>query len=146
MFQPIVKKSELISDLTNLYGSKITTADVKGYCASHGYKYYTITRYLKEFKVTRGKWNLKVTAKKVAQIEKSFEAPAALPATQQSLIPTKDDTFVQFGSFQDVKKIIQSRLFYPTFITGLSGNGKTFSVEQALCISQERTYSCKHYN
>ena len=137
MFQPIVKKSELISDLTNLYGSKITTADVKGYCASHGYKYYTITRYLKEFKVTRGKWNLKVTAKKVAQIEKSFEAPAALPATQQSLIPTKDDTFVQFGSFQDVKKIIQSRLFYPTFITGLSGNGKTFSVEQA-CASLNR--------
>jgi len=137
MFQPIVKKSELISDLTNLYGSKITTADVKGYCASHGYKYYTITRYLKEFKVTRGKWNLKVTAKKVAQIEKSFEAPAALPATQQSLIPTNDDTFVQFGSFQDVKKIIQSRLFYPTFITGLSGNGKTFSVEQA-CASLKR--------
>ena len=131
MFQPIVKKSELISDLTNLYGSKITTADVKGYCASHGYKYYTITRYLKDFKVTRGKWNLKVTAKKVAQIEKSFEAPAALPSTQQTLIPTKDDTFVQFGSFQDVKKIIQSRLFYPTFITGLSGNGKTFSEEQA---------------
>ena len=137
MFQPIVKKSELISDLTNLYGSKITTADVKGYCASHGYKYYTITRYLKDYKVTRGKWNLKVTAKKVAQIEKSFEAPAALPATQQSLIPTKDDTFVQFGSFQDVKKIIQSRLFYPTFITGLSGNGKTFSVEQA-CASLKR--------
>ena len=73
MFQPIVKKSELISDLTNLYGSKITTADVKGYCASHGYKYYTITRYLKDYKVTRGKWNLKVTAKKVAQIEKSFD-------------------------------------------------------------------------
>ena len=137
MFQPIVKKSELISDLTNLYGSKITTADVKGYCASHGYKYYTITRYLKDYKVTRGKWNLKVTAKKVAQIEKSFEAPAALPSTQQSLIPTKDDTFVQFGSFQDVKKIIQSRLFYPTFITGLSGNGKTFSVEQA-CASLKR--------
>ena len=44
MFQPIVKKSELITDLQNLYGSKITTADVKGYCASHGYKYYTITR------------------------------------------------------------------------------------------------------
>jgi len=137
MFQPIVKKSELITDLQNLYGSKITTADVKGYCASHGYRYYTITRYLKDFRNGRGKWNLKVTAKKVAQIEKSFEAPAALPSTQQSLIPTKDDTFVQFGSFQDVKKIIQSRLFYPTFITGLSGNGKTFSVEQA-CASLKR--------
>ena len=83
MFKPVVKKSELISDLQNLYGSKITTADVKGYCASHGYKYYTITRYLKEFKVTRGKWNLKVTPKKVAEIERSFEAPSVLPVTQQ---------------------------------------------------------------
>ena len=42
-----------------------------------------------------------------------------------------DETFVKFGPFADVKKIIQSKLFYPTFITGLSGNGKTFSVEQA---------------
>ena len=38
---------------------------------------------------------------------------------------------MQFGNFKDIKKIISSRLFYPTFITGLSGNGKTFSVEQA---------------
>jgi len=50
---------------------------------------------------------------------------------EQNLIPEKDDTFVRFGNFADIKKIIQSRLFYPTFITGLSGNGKTFSVEQA---------------
>ena len=136
-FQPIVKKEELISDLQNLYGSKITTADVKGYCASHGYKYYTITRYLKDFKTTRGKWNLKVTTKKVAEIERSYQAPAVQPPEQQSLIPTKDDTFVQFGSFTDVKKIIASKLFYPTFITGLSGNGKTFSVEQA-CATLKR--------
>ena len=39
--------------------------------------------------------------------------------------------FVKFGSFNDVKKIIQSKQFYPTFVTGLSGNGKTFSIEQA---------------
>ena len=49
----------------------------------------------------------------------------------QNLIPEKDDTFVQFGNFTDIKKIIKSGLFYPTFITGLSGNGKTFSIEQA---------------
>ena len=47
------------------------------------------------------------------------------------MVPNKDDTFVKFGPFTDVKKIIQSKLFYPAFITGLSGNGKTFSVEQA---------------
>ena len=136
-FQPVVKKEELISDLQNLYGSKITTADVKGYCASRDLKYYTITRYLQDYKVTRGKWNLKVTTKKVAEIERSYQAPSVQPPEQQSLIPTKDDTFVQFGSFTDVKKIIQSKLFYPTFITGLSGNGKTFSVEQA-CATLKR--------
>ena len=54
-----------------------------------------------------------------------------MPAIEQNLIPEKDDSFVKFGNFADVKKIIQSRLFYPTFITGLSGNGKTLSVEQA---------------
>ena len=36
-----------------------------------------------------------------------------------------------FGGFADLKKIVKSNLFYPTFITGLSGNGKTFGVEQA---------------
>ena len=54
-----------------------------------------------------------------------------MPAIEQNLIPEKDDSFVKFGNFGDIKKIIQSRLFYPAFITGLSGNGKTFSVEQA---------------
>ena len=47
------------------------------------------------------------------------------------LTPDKDPSFVPFGNFSDVKKIIQSGMFYPTFITGLSGNGKTLSVEQA---------------
>jgi hypothetical protein len=90
-----------------------------------------VTRYLEPFKTQRGRWNLEVTQEKVEQIERTFQAPAALPAVEQNLIPDKDDTFVKFGNFNDVKKIIQSRLFYPTFITGLSGNGKTFSVEQA---------------
>jgi len=64
-------------------------------------------------------------------MEKAYQAPAALPAIEQNLIPDKDDTFVKFGNFNDIKKIIQSRIFYPAFITGLSGNGKTLSVEQA---------------
>ena len=43
----------------------------------------------------------------------------------------KDDTFVPWGSFSDIVKIIKSGMFYPTYISGLSGNGKTFMVEQA---------------
>jgi len=72
-----------------------------------------------------------VTRERVEEIERSYQAPPALLDVEQNLIPDKDDTFVKFGNFNDIKKIIQSRLFYPTFITGLSGNGKTFSVEQA---------------
>ena len=49
----------------------------------------------------------------------------------ENLVPAKDPLFVPFGNFATLKKVIGSRLFYPTFITGLSGNGKTFSVEQA---------------
>ena len=43
----------------------------------------------------------------------------------------KDETFVPWGSFSDVVKILKSEMFYPVYISGLSGNGKTFMVEQA---------------
>tara|TARA_R110000823_G_scaffold78546_5_gene178969 strand:+ start:14941 stop:16149 length:1209 start_codon:yes stop_codon:yes gene_type:complete len=49
----------------------------------------------------------------------------------ENLVPEKDPLFVPFGNFANLKKILQTRMFYPTFITGMSGNGKTFSVEQA---------------
>ena len=119
---------QLLSELQNLYGVEITAADVRGFCKSRSINYQTVTRRLEPFKTSRGKWNLEVTKESVEKIERSFSAPAVIP---QNLVPEKDDTFVKFGSFTDVKKIIQSKIFYPTFITGLSGNGKTFSVEQA---------------
>ena len=119
------------SSLRNLYGSNVTSADLKAWCAMNGTTYQTVSKKLDQFKVGRGKWNLEVTPQKVEEIERTYEAPAAMPAVEQNLIPAKDDTFVKFGNYGDIKKIIQSRLFYPTFITGLSGNGKTFSVEQA---------------
>ena len=105
----------------------MTSADIRAWCAMNDSNYQTITKKIDPYKVGRGKWNLTVQEK----LEQTFKAPSAIPAIEQNLIPEKDDTFVKFGNFNDVKKIIQSHLFYPTFITGLSGNGKTFSVEQA---------------
>ena len=119
------------SSLRNLYGSSVTSAELKAWCAMNGTTYQTVSKKLDQFKVGRGKWNLEVTPQKVEEIERTYEAPAALPAVEQNLIPAKDDTFVKFGNYSDIRKIIESRIFYPTFITGLSGNGKTFSVEQA---------------
>jgi hypothetical protein len=121
---------QILTDLRNTFGKEFTAADVRGYCASKNISYQTITKRLENFKVGRGKWNLEVTQRKVEEIERSFNNVHVLPEVRQNLIPDKDDTFVKFGNFSDIKKIIQSRLFYPTFITGLSGNGKTFSVEQ----------------
>jgi midasin (ATPase involved in ribosome maturation) len=42
-----------------------------------------------------------------------------------------DKSFVPWGAFSDIVKIVKSNMFYPTYISGLSGNGKTFMVEQA---------------
>ena len=54
-------------------------------------------------------------------------------------VPARESTYVPWGYFKDVEMIINSRQFYPTFITGLSGNGKTMMVEQA-CAKASREY------
>ena len=119
--------SSIVSSLQDTYGPEITAGDIRGWCAMNDCNYQTVTKKLNDYKVGRGKWNLTVTEK----LEQTYQSPSAIPTIEQNLIPTKDDTFVKFGNFSDIRKIIQSRLFYPTFITGLSGNGKTFLVEQA---------------
>ena len=126
-----VNDEQLFSSIQELYGPEITSGDLKGFCASRDLNYQTVSRRLEGFKVSRGRWNLEVTQQKVEEIERSYNNIAVLPEVHQNLIPDKDDTFVKFGNFNDIKKIIQSRIFYPAFITGLSGNGKTLSVEQA---------------
>ena len=129
-FEIKMTREEIIDGLKANYGSEFTAADVRGFCRMNDIAYQTITKKIKEFSVGRGKWNLEVTTKAVENIENSFSAPSVEPTIVQNLIPEKDDTFVKFGPFADLKKIIQSKLFYPAFITGLSGNGKTFGVEQ----------------
>ena len=132
-----VNDEALIASIQELYGSEITSGDLRGFCASRDLNYQTVSRRLEQFKTSRGRWNLEVTQERVQEIERSYQAPPALSAVEQNLIPDKDDTFVKFGNFNDIKKIIQSRIFYPAFITGLSGNGKTLSVEQ-VCAQLKR--------
>ena len=64
----------------------------------------------------------------VTPIRKNVET---MQSAGENLVPERDKTYVEFGDFDKVEKIIQSKIFYPVFITGLSGNGKTLSVEQA---------------
>ena len=53
-----------------------------------------------------------------------------------NIVPTKDPVFVPWGHFKDIKSIVTSKQFYPIFITGLSGNGKTMNVQQACAASK----------
>jgi midasin (ATPase involved in ribosome maturation) len=72
-------------------------------------------------------------AVKVAMVAPSVVATNA----EVSLVPEKASGYVPFGHFNDVRSIIKSKKFYPTYITGLSGNGKTMMIEQ-ICASEKR--------
>jgi len=49
---------------------------------------------------------------------------------RQNLIPASFDGFVKWGHYSTLERVVKSEMFYPTFITGLSGNGKTLMVEE----------------
>ena len=136
-FEIKMTADQVIAKLKALYGTEFTAADIKAFCAMNDITYQTVTKKLQPFKVSKGKWNLEVTQESVKNIENSFAAPAVMPQVEKNLVPSADENFVKFGNFTDVKKIVQSKQFYPTFITGLSGNGKTFGVEQ-VCAQLKR--------
>ena len=89
------------------------------------------------FRVGHGEYKLPVEGGSVAP------APAA-PVTEehavvnlvasnmekQNLVPAPFEGFVSWGHFSTIEKIVKSGLFYPIFVTGLSGNGKTLMIEQ----------------
>jgi MoxR-like ATPase len=101
----------------------------------------------KSLRVDRGLYNLPDIAPTTVPAPAPASAPAPAPALQpnalvadlnvvstgftQNLVPAKDPLFVPFGNFSTLKNVIKSNMFYPVFITGMSGNGKTFSVDQA---------------
>ena len=75
---------------------------------------------------------------KVIKSETNMQAPTlettpslVAQSTTVSYVPKVDPLFIKWGNYADVKKVISSKLFYPCFITGLSGNGKTHGIEQA---------------
>ena len=71
------------------------------------------------------------------KVETQTEAAYVVSSLTGDIVPKKDPVFVSFGNYPDVKSIIKSGMFYPVFITGLSGNGKTMGVTQA-CAENKR--------
>jgi len=160
-------KNEFIRLAMEEYGETITRKEVLSLCDSHGLPkptwfmnggaYATDERAVYAVpelfetdgaaaapakKVKKAKVAKKVASAKVVELphsEGSVSEAAASVRSQalENLVPAKAKNFVPFGSFKDVHTIINSGMFYPMFITGLSGNGKTFGVEQA-CAKAKR--------
>jgi cobaltochelatase CobS len=98
-----------------------------------------------ENRVGRGKYQIQMIANVVPMTKKAVDEPVA-EAIKQSVfeqvkieVPAKDKSYVSWGFFRDIKTIVESMAFYPVFIAGLSGNGKTMMVEQA-CAQAQRKY------
>ena len=79
----------------------------------------------------------KVLTTKAPETDTVSEAAYVVSSLTGDIVPKKDPVFVAFGNYPDVKSIIKSKMFYPVFITGLSGNGKTMGVTQA-CAENKR--------
>jgi hypothetical protein len=138
-----IEKRIILSKLASIFGSKASRTDIINYFKNNNEKIPNWLINGNSFKLERGIINLYVPSDtKLQTLEPvSKEMPVmltnvvALPKKKvvqeiENLVPSKDETYVPFGFFRDLKSIIKSKSFYPLFITGLSGNGKTTMVEQ----------------
>lgn len=134
-------RADVLTKLREHFDSDVVTLkELNQYVKDTDIKYpYFI---LRERKVGRGQFSIaEKTAAAVSPANQQVAAPAMAVnvvniATKravnmtESFIPTEDPTYVNFGFHSKLKEILKSKIFYPVYITGLSGNGKTFMIEQ----------------
>ena len=146
------KQQEYVDHAKKLFGkSTLSVAELKKANSKFGCKY--APQWLiknKDYKVGKSLFKLPVegdvvkneTPNKEAEkiltpVETKKEAAYIVSSLTGNIVPKKDPIFVSFGNYPDIKSIVKSNRFYPVFITGLSGNGKTMGVTQA-CAEAKR--------
>ena len=104
-----------------------------------------------KYKVDRGVYTLNVDSVESdtttvdttdTKISNDTKAAYIVSSLTDNVVPAKDTDFVNFGNYADIKNIVKSKKFYPVFITGLSGNGKTLAVTQACAESKREMIRC----
>ena len=146
------KQQEYVDHAKKLFGkTTLSVAELKKANSKFGCKY--APQWLiknKDYKVGKSLFKLPVegdvvvneTPNKEAEkiltpVETKKEAAYIVSSLTGNIVPKKDPIFVSFGNYPDIKSIVKSNRFYPVFITGLSGNGKTMGVTQA-CAEAKR--------
>lgn len=148
----VEQKAALVRDLIAAYGHAVTRGEIVQFCSDRGLGTPWFILDNPALRSGRGAYDLSgyvsgaaVPAVAIAPtpvpVQEAAMVASVTPITQlrqkklvteisENLVPEKDRTYVPFGFFKDLEAIISSNQFYPVFITGLSGNGKTFMVEQ----------------
>jgi len=148
---PAKKRFVELASATYGDGAVITRDEVKALVKDHGLGW--VSWFVRApYRVGTGKFKLPVAGETITPIkpkkvkvpvmkksEIGEESVVAYHNPTENLVPDKDPLYVPFGNYNDVYSIIKSGRYYPAFITGLSGNGKTFMVEQA-CAKAKREF------
>jgi MoxR-like ATPase len=141
-------KSQTVSDLQNVFGKTVTRKALINYFKD---KSLPVPNWLVnglEYRLDKGLISLetnRVQSPIIPTEDLSIAMQAQVVPLKQKkmitevgdLIPAKDVTYVPFGFYRDLEHIVKSNMFYPLFITGLTGNGKTTMVEQ-VCAKLKR--------
>jgi hypothetical protein len=129
-------QTALIEAINEKFGTTATKAQIVDLCEEKGFRKPSFIFNNKDMRVGRGLYEVPMLLKFAPKVEApvantSATLTAEFDGFKENLVPEKDPLFVPFGNYKTVEKIIKSGMFYPVYVTGLSGNGKTFSVEQA---------------
>jgi len=136
------QRNELIAKLISAFGAKVNKETIVKFCEANGLPnpHFLISR--RDIRIGKD-YNLssfsetpvimKHTDEELAPAMQAQVVPLKRKQVVQeidSTIPVRDKTYVPFGFYRQLEQIVKSKTFYPVFITGLSGNGKTTMVEQ----------------
>ena len=147
------KRIEIANKLiVDFPSGRATQAELMEWAEANGYSKYAPSFVWKsEYRVDRGVFRIPTeTEIKTGTLNVPLEVVAAEAATSkvvesvpdtvtnlmmstdiENMVPEKFEGFVSWGYFKEMKSIIKSKMFYPIFVTGLSGNGKTLNVQEA---------------
>ena len=129
------QKQKFIDSATDMFGAGSILTNQQVVDASKSAGIPKAGWFKKQFKVGYNKFKLpgETAPSTIINTPTETTASMSLIATnmeKQNLVPSVFEGFVPWGHFKDIKQIVKSGLFYPIFVTGLSGNGKTLMIEQ----------------
>jgi len=144
----IEQQNEFLATITKFYGKDVlSNKEINAFAAKKKLPIPYFILHDENRKVARGRYSTSMVASvthlppPVAKKQKATpvientkiisHGPASMQADISCTVPAKDPTYVPFGNYADVEKIIASKIFFPVYITGLSGNGKTMSIMHA---------------